>query len=41
MAGRIQEVDPQGNLVMQVLGQIFGYTEWRNTLYGPPCDIQL
>jgi hypothetical protein len=41
MAGRIQEVDPQGNLVMQALGEIFGYTEWRSTLYGPPSDTQL
>jgi hypothetical protein len=40
MAGKIQEVDAQGSLVMEVQGEIFGYSEWRSTLYGPPSDIQ-
>lgn len=40
MAGKIHEVDPQGQLAMEVRGQIFGYTEWRSSLYGPPADLQ-
>jgi hypothetical protein len=40
LAGKIREVDSQGHLAMEVLGDIFGYTEWRSTLYGPPSDIQ-
>ncbi len=40
MAGKIHEVDAQGHLAMEVSGQIFGYTEWRSSLYGPPSDIQ-
>jgi hypothetical protein len=40
MAGRIQEVDSHGHLAMEVSGEMFGYTEWRSTLYGPPSDIQ-
>jgi hypothetical protein len=40
MAGRIQEIDPHGKLVMEVAGDFFYYSEWRSTLYGPPSDIQ-
>jgi hypothetical protein len=40
MAGQIQEVDSRGNLVMEVVGDIFYYSEWRSTLYGPPVDMQ-
>ena len=40
MAGKIQEVDSHGSLVMEIQGEIFGYSEWRGTLYGPPADIQ-
>jgi hypothetical protein len=40
MAGKIQEIDSRGNLVMEMLGDLFGYSEWRSTLYGPPTDIQ-
>jgi hypothetical protein len=40
MAGEIHEVDSRGNLVMEVRGDIFGYSEWRSTLYGPPADIE-
>jgi hypothetical protein len=41
LAGRIREVDPQGEMVMEVRGDIFGYTEWRSSLYGPPSDTRL
>jgi len=40
MAGRIQEIDSSGKLVMEVQGDLFGYSEWRSTLYGPPADIE-
>ena len=40
LAGAIHEIDSHGNLVMEVQGEIFGYSEWRSTLYGPPTDIQ-
>jgi len=40
-AGLIHEVDSKGNLAMEVEGPIFGYTEWRSTLYGPPSDIEM
>jgi hypothetical protein len=37
----IQEVDPQGNVVLEINGgsSSFGYAEWRESLYGPPQDI--
>jgi len=38
----MKEVDPQGNVVLQVdgaNGTRFGYALWRETLYGPPPDI--
>jgi hypothetical protein len=40
MAGKIHEIDSRGHLAMEILGEIFGYSEWRSTLYGPPSDIQ-
>jgi hypothetical protein len=40
MAGKMHEVDSHGHLAMEVSGDIFGYTEWRSTLYGPPSDLQ-
>ena len=42
VAGEMHEVDPNGNLVMTVEGEnVFGYAEWRRSLYGPPTDIQM
>jgi hypothetical protein len=41
IAGVMHEVAPDGTLLMEVNGDIFGYAEWRNSLYGPPTDIQL
>lgn len=37
----IQELDPQGTVVLEINsgGASFGYTEWRESLYGPPQDI--
>jgi hypothetical protein len=37
----IQEVDSSGNVVLEITGgnSSFGYTEWRESLYGPPMDI--
>ena len=37
----IQEVDPQGNVVLEIEGgnSSFGYAEWRESLYGEPIDI--
>jgi hypothetical protein len=40
MAGTIQEIDSRSNLVMEVEGDAFYYSEWRSTLYGPPVDMQ-
>jgi hypothetical protein len=40
----MKEVDPQGNVVLQVNGASgtrFGYALWRESLYGPPPDISL
>jgi hypothetical protein len=41
-ASVVHEVDPENNLVMQFDGggSRIGYTLWRETLYGPPPDIQ-
>lgn len=37
----IQEVDPDDNVVFEVEGKgPFGYVEFRESLYGPPIDIQ-
>lgn len=41
IAGAMHEVGPDGELLMEVRGDIFGYVEWRSSLYGPPTDIQL
>ena len=41
IAGVIHETDPDGNLLMEIRGDIFGYAEWRSALYGPPSDIQI
>jgi len=38
--GTMHEVDPAGNLVMTIRGDLFGYAEWRSSLYGPPNDIR-
>jgi len=40
LAGTMHEVDPDGNLVMTIRGDIFNYAEWRSSLYGPPSDIR-
>jgi hypothetical protein len=43
-ASVIKEVDPQGNVVLQINGSSntrFGYALWQETLYGPPSDIAL
>jgi hypothetical protein len=39
--GLIQEIDPQRNVVLEIDGgsSSFGYSLWRETLYGPPPDI--
>jgi hypothetical protein len=39
----IQEFDAEGNVVLQIDGggSSFGYTVWRESLYGPPPDIGL
>jgi hypothetical protein len=34
--GIIQELDPSWNLVQSLTSKSFGYSEWRETLYGPP-----
>jgi hypothetical protein len=36
----IHEIDPQGNLVMEIDGggYAFGYASWRPSLYEPPAD---
>jgi hypothetical protein len=36
----IHEIDPQGNLVLEIDGggYAFGYASWRSTLYGPDDD---
>lgn len=40
--GVIHEVDPQGNVVLEMSGNgSFGYSMWRETLYGPPPDISM
>lgn len=38
----IQEIDAAENVVLEIEGNgaSFGYTVWRETLYGPPPDIQ-
>ena len=37
----IQEVDPDDNVVLEIgIGNAVGYTEFRQSLYGPPLDIQ-
>jgi hypothetical protein len=43
-AGELREVDPGGNVVLSITrtgGPNFGYTMWRDSLYGPPPDIDL
>ena len=39
----IQEIDSQGNLLLEISGggASFGYALWRQSLYGPPPDIEL
>ena len=41
--GLIQEIDESENVVLQISGgeNRIGYTLWRETLYGPPPDIDL
>jgi hypothetical protein len=42
--GLIQELDPQRNVVLEIDGggsNSFGYSLWRETLYGPPPDISM
>ena len=34
--GQVHEVDPSGNLVMKITGSSLGYSEFRESLYGPP-----
>jgi hypothetical protein len=34
--GLIHEVDSSGKVVQTLSGGSFGYSEWRQTLYGPP-----
>jgi hypothetical protein len=34
--GAIHEVAPNGQLVMSLKSNQFGYATWRDTLYGPP-----
>ncbi len=42
VAGRIQEVDPNANLVMEMrFSDAIGYSVWRDSLYGPPPDVTL
>ncbi len=41
IAGVMHEVAPDGMLLMEVESDIFGYAEWRGSLYGPPADIRL
>ena len=41
LAGAIHEVDASDKLLMEIRGDIFGYAEWRPSLYGPPTDIRL
>jgi hypothetical protein len=43
-AGVMKEIDPQGNVVLQINGPTnnrFGYALWQETLYGPPSDIAM
>jgi hypothetical protein len=43
-ASVIKEIDPQGNVVLQINGSTstrFGYALWQETLYGPPSDISM
>ena len=35
-SGNIHEVDPSGKLVMTLKTSSFGYSEFRESLYGPP-----
>jgi hypothetical protein len=42
--GLIQEIDAQRNVVLEIDGgtnNSFGYSLWRETLYGPPPDISM
>jgi hypothetical protein len=41
--GLIQELDPQRNVVLEIDGgsNSFGYSLWRESLYGPPPDISM
>ena len=41
VAGVMHEVDPEGNLVMEIEGESCGYTELRASLYGPPNDTRM
>ncbi len=42
MAGVIQEIDPEGGRVMSLsIPAELGYATWRDSLYGPPPDIEL
>jgi len=41
-AGRIHEIDPSSNRVMEMhISASIGYALWRKTLYGPPPDVAL
>ena len=41
--GLIHEIDGEGNVVLEIDGgsSSFGYSLWRETLYGPPPDISM
>jgi hypothetical protein len=41
IAGVMHEIDPAGNLVMEIKGDACGYAEWRASLYGPPTDVKM
>jgi hypothetical protein len=38
IAGKMHEIDPNKNLVMEADGDSFGYSTWRPSLYGPPIN---
>ncbi len=40
-AGVIHEVDDEGDKVLEITADTFGYGNWRPTLYGPPTDVQM
>jgi hypothetical protein len=35
-SGQIHEIDPSGKLVMKIAASSYGYSEFRESLYGPP-----